>query len=453
MLITYDSKKKNKTPRTMITKIIHQIWNERKQNAWLFLELIVASLFLWLAIDPLFTLVCRGNLPKGYTPEKVYRVKYDAYITDPSSGYQYNENSKKEFLAQLEDAFDNIPEIECSFIGQSELSPNPNGYSSTMVAIPNDLPDSLTDWKGARIFNITTTDKSRFFETLRAIDVKSGKLLQQADYAGNDGAYLSRRQAMALFGTTDVVGKKFINVHHDSFTILGVFEDFQLLNYDEYTPIVLFCNNNIDKHTFHDEIYFRLKDSADEDEFKKKFENEIMPKYNLGVYHIAGLESYMERIEEHDKQYNISNKYRLYAGLSGFALFCAFMGVFSAFWIRTNSRRRDIGIMRSVGASSGSVVGQFVTEAMILVTVAFIISMPLIAHYIYVEGFAEPLANVPTWIRDKTPDQSYLHNRAVPHFAIVTAVAYMLISAIAIAGALMPSIRITRSLPADALRE
>ena len=436
----------------MITKIIHQIWNERKQNAWLFLELIVAIIFLWLAIDPLFTLVCRNNLPKGYTPEKVYRVKYEAFVTDPSN-YKASENNKAEFLAQLADAFDNIPEIECRFMGQHGLEPNPGGYSSTMLALPVDKPDSLIDWKNARVYNIVANEKSRFFETVRAIDVKTGKVLQQADYAGKDGAYLSRREAMALFGTTDVVGKKFINSHHDSFTILGVFEDLQLISYDEYTPIVLYCNNNIDKHTFRDEIYFRLKDSADEDEFKKKFENEIMPKYSHGIYHIMGLQSYMDCIEEYDKQYNITNKYRLYTGLSGFALFCAFMGVFSAFWIRTNSRRRDIGIMRSVGATASSAVGQFVTEAMILVTVAFVVSMPLITHYIYIDGFAEPLAKVPTWVHNETPDQSYLHNRTLPHFAIVTAIAYLLISAIAIAGSLLPASRITRSLPADALRE
>ncbi|MBR5511515.1 MAG: FtsX-like permease family protein [Bacteroidaceae bacterium] len=436
----------------MITKIIHQIWNERKQNAWLFLELIVAIIFLWLAIDPLFTLVCRGNLPKGYTPEKVYRVKYEAFVTDPSS-YQASENNKAEFLAQLTNALNSLPEIECCFMSQAGLEPNPAGYSSTMVAVTDDKPDSLIDWKNARVYNIVANEKSRFFETVRAIDVKTGKVLQQADYAGKDGAYLSRRQAMALFGTTDVVGKKFINVHHDSFTILGVFEDLQMISYDEYTPIVLYCNNNVDKHTFRDEIYFRLKDSADEDEFKKKFENEFMPKYSHGIYHIMGLESYMDCIEEYDKQYNITNKYRLYTGLSGFALFCAFMGVFSAFWIRTNSRRRDIGIMRSMGATASSAVRQFVTEAMILVTVAFVVSMPLIAHYIYVEGFAEPLAKVPTWVHNETPDQSYLHNRALPHFAIVTAIAYLLISAIAIAGSLLPAVRITRSLPADALRE
>ena len=436
----------------MITKIIHQIWNERKQNAWLFLELIVAIIFLWLAIDPLFTLVCRNNLPKGYTPEKVYRVKYEAFVTDPSS-YQASENNKAEFMAQLTNALNSLPEIECCFMSQAGLEPNPGGYSSTMVAIPDDKPDSLIDWKNARVYNIVANEKSRFFETVRAIDVKTGKVLQQADYAGKDGAYLSRRQAMALFGTTDVVGKKFINVYHDSFTILGVFEDLQMISYDEYTPIVLYCNNNVDKHTFRDEIYFRLKDSADEDEFKKKFENEFMPKYSHGIYHIMGLESYMDCIEEYDKQYNITNKYRLYTGLSGFALFCAFMGVFSAFWIRTNSRRRDIGIMRSMGATASRAVGQFVTEAMILVTVAFIVSMPLIAHYIYIEGFAEPLAKVPTWVHNETPDQSYLHNRTLPHFAIVTAIAYLLISAIAIAGSLLPASRITRSLPADALRE
>ena len=424
----------------MLKQLMHQIWNERKQNAWLFLELIFASIFLWLAIDPLFTLVCRGNLPKGYTPEKVYRVKCDAY------------NTKKDFLNQLADAFDNIPEIECRFMGQHGLEPNPGGYSSAMLALPVDKPDSLIDWKVARFYNIRTNEKSRFFETVRAIDVKTGKVLQQADYAGNDGAYLSRRQAMALFGTTDVVGKKFINVYHDSFTILGVFEDLQLLNYDEYTPIALFCNN-VDNFTFGEEIYFRLKDSVDEDEFKKKFESEIMPKYSHGINHIMGLQSYMECIDKHDKQYNITNKYRLYAGLAGFALFCAFMGVFSAFWIRTNNRRRDIGIMRSVGATKRRVCMQLVAETVILVTVAFVVSMPLIAHYITVEGFAEPLAKVPTWIHNDTPDQSYLHNRALPHFAIVTAVAYMLICAIAIGGALLPSLHITRTLPADALRE
>ena len=40
----------------MIKTILHQIWNERRQNGWLFVELIAIAIFLWVAIDPLFVL-------------------------------------------------------------------------------------------------------------------------------------------------------------------------------------------------------------------------------------------------------------------------------------------------------------------------------------------------------------------------------------------------------------
>ena len=55
----------------MITKTLHHIWNERKQNAWLFLELVVVSLFVWLSIDPIVDLVSRNNIPANYDNNNV----------------------------------------------------------------------------------------------------------------------------------------------------------------------------------------------------------------------------------------------------------------------------------------------------------------------------------------------------------------------------------------------
>ncbi|MBR5849145.1 MAG: ABC transporter permease, partial [Bacteroidaceae bacterium] len=60
----------------MIKKIIHQIWNERKENAWIFLELLAVSIFMWLAIDPLFNLISRDSVDKGYDSEKIYNITY-----------------------------------------------------------------------------------------------------------------------------------------------------------------------------------------------------------------------------------------------------------------------------------------------------------------------------------------------------------------------------------------
>ena len=66
----------------MITKLLHQIWNERKQNAWLFLELFVVSLFVWLSIDPVIDLMSRSNIPQNYNDDNVYEIRFFQYRND-----------------------------------------------------------------------------------------------------------------------------------------------------------------------------------------------------------------------------------------------------------------------------------------------------------------------------------------------------------------------------------
>ena len=123
----------------MITKILHQIWNERKQNAWLFLELIVASLFLWLAIDPLFTVVCRNNIPKGYEAKRLYSLKCDKYFSYEPQWREGMSDPKygQEFLQQIGEAFDNIPEIESYFIGSENFQINNRSTNSLIYAADN----------------------------------------------------------------------------------------------------------------------------------------------------------------------------------------------------------------------------------------------------------------------------------------------------------------------------
>ena len=37
----------------MIRLIFHQIWNQRRQNLWIWLELMVLSVFIWMVMGPL----------------------------------------------------------------------------------------------------------------------------------------------------------------------------------------------------------------------------------------------------------------------------------------------------------------------------------------------------------------------------------------------------------------
>ena len=123
-----------------------------------------------------------------------------------------------------------------------------------------------------------------------------------------------------------------------------------------------------------------------------------------------------------------------------FSLFTIFLGMLSAFWIRTSSRKSEIGIMRSVGASKRTIIRQFITEVTLLVSIGFAVAMLFVLHHLHVNGYTNPM-----------PYPSSLGGPL--HFTWVTATTYIILLIIAIAGAAIPAWRITRILPADALKE
>ena len=98
----------------MITKLLHQIWNERKQNAWLFLELFVVSLFVWLSIDPVIDLMSRSNIPQNYNDDNVYEIRFFQYRNDSP---KYNpaladDKYTLEAYRQCLNMINDLPEVE-----------------------------------------------------------------------------------------------------------------------------------------------------------------------------------------------------------------------------------------------------------------------------------------------------------------------------------------------------
>ena len=49
----------------MVKTIFNQLWNQRKMNFWIFLELLAVSFFLWLVLDPVYVLNVNKQTPRG----------------------------------------------------------------------------------------------------------------------------------------------------------------------------------------------------------------------------------------------------------------------------------------------------------------------------------------------------------------------------------------------------
>ena len=141
------------------------------------------------------------------------------------------------------------------------------------------------------------------------------------------------------------------------------------------------------------------------------------------------------------------NQLRLKYSLAGFALLCIFLGMVGTFWIRCNARRQEIGIMRSMGASENAVRNQFLAEAFLLVTVAFVVALPVVFHQVHESGFFS------SGVTRTILDMSYWQNQPVMHFCIVTLMTYIILLVIALIGTYIPVKRASHILPADALRD
>lgn len=460
----------------MIKKILHQIWNERKENLWLFMELIVASIFLWLALDPLYTLVCRNNVPNGCDISNTYQIEFSKYIAqDIKFNPEYmDENAMHQCCTQAINTIRSMPEVQYHAITQYGSVPNSYSKAYGVFTADSTEPDfngkslkeieQLIENKGIKetqlqFWEYFRTEYSNYPATFNIKDIHTGEFLKNDLSRYPNETYISESAAMKLFGTTDARGREFQNIYQrKKYNVAGVFKDIQTIQYDEPSSLIIFPLEPSDENFSYSYngttlfLHIRLKDGVDNNEFEKRFRNEIMPKLEIGNIYCSNITSHKKIKEKYARLFGISNKYRLYAGLSAFALFCAFLGLLSSFWIRTAERKNEIGVMRSMGASRRKIIKQFVVEALLLTSVAFIVAMPVILHYLYIDGFSDPLKEL-QFMNKESADPAYLHNQPLTHFFMVTAISYIFITIISIIGATIPAWRATRMMPADALRE
>ena len=69
-------------------KILNNLWSQRTNNVWLFLELIVVCFVAWTQLDPIIVRLYYRSLPSGIDGERMGQHPVHATIRD--SGRQYD---------------------------------------------------------------------------------------------------------------------------------------------------------------------------------------------------------------------------------------------------------------------------------------------------------------------------------------------------------------------------
>ena len=264
--------------------------------------------------------------------------------------------------------------------------------------------------------------------------------------------FVSEHFAKKMFGTIQVVGRKVYTDPTYSMEIGGVFKDIKTRDYHASYPLTISMNRNFQMHDFAHKnhfIVFRLKEGVNFDKFNERFKKEVAPHMSLGNFYFDNIQPLAEKRQELGTMTGAYNKLRLKGSLTAFTLLCIFLGMVGTFWIRCNARRQEIGLMRSLGATERRVKNQFLKEAGLLVSGAFVFSLILVVNFVVMtDGMAQQ--NV-----SGQPEFALVSQWLSPgvQFTMVSLITYLALLVIALVGTLIPVRRAVKVLPADALRD
>ena len=437
----------------MYKTIFHQLWNQRKQNGWIFFELLVVSFFLWMVIDPIAFLTGNKLIPRGYDSDRGYVVRLDAY--NETNGTFKPEEAVDSLVGK---AFERVilelrhmPELECYSLSTSASFPNSGSWNGgTLYA---DTTASRNKEAGKQLsiqeYSYICTDESNLFRTYGMRDARTGgEVAVPEDCSGK--IFISESIARKFFGTVEAVGRE-LCLDNTTREVAGVFCDYKHRDYDQPYPLVIQADRNmrVDKYMHWRYVFvFKLKAGVDAKAFEARFHKEVAPKLHQGNFFCSWLKPFETLSEEWAVQSGKINKLRLQYSLAIFALVSIFLGMVGTFWIRCNARRQEIGVMRSMGAARSVITKQFLIEAGILVTTAYIIGLLIVFNYVYLSGM-----NGGVTFEGNNLNQLYWQNRFGAHFAVVSVVTYLVLLVTALIGTYIPVRRTANILPADALRD
>lgn len=429
----------------MIKIIFKTVWNQRKQNAWIMIELILVGFFLWKSINPLVDIVSTGMVNEGYDDSGLYISQFSMY-DKTSQNYDAktdNDTINHDIFMRAVNAIKQCPEVESYGVANGWYSvPNNTSYNGCNIS-------SDTTHHATQVYAICHEAGGDLMETYKFKDAITGKTMHCNDrISAKQAIYISEQLAKDMFGTTNVIGKS-LHFNEDTstrFKVAGVFKDVNTRTHT--TP---YAGLTISDETLKDcgytnaVICFRIKEGTDAKKFEEKFKHQIAPKFAVGNFITLSINNMKDIKHQYMENSGISNQYRLQMMMSGFFLICVFLGMVGTFWIRCNNRRGEIGVMKAIGCSINRITSQFVTEAFVIVTIAFIVSTILMLNVAYTKDFFKTnpsLMNYP-----------YLAFHPIKMFAIVSAITYVIMLFISLLGTYIPVRRAAKTLPADALKE
>ena len=435
----------------MFHLILKTLWTRRRRNAWLLAELILVAVLSWAIFDPVIVVTHDRMLPLGYDADRLCLVSMDA-LQPSAPGY----NSLSAGTDALMDSYLHIidrvrlyPDVEQATSLMGFSYPGSQGSSSNSFRVEGD-----TAADGTYVYIVEFLPHTHFFETYGFHPGKGLSPAELSDYAyGATDVVMDENTLDYLFHTDDPRHKRFWEYDEKDTTYINIIGTVGSVKfYSDQRPIPLAFLPGKEEDMARDympanaRILIRLKDGVSMDRFLHDFKPWMLQNLRAGNLYARDLKTYRQGIAEAEA-WSSTPIYRRNLLVAVFFLVNLCLGVVGTFWLQTRTRREEVGVMLSFGATPGHIVRLLLGEGAVLTTLGTLVGCFIYLQYAISEGFSKGAM----WNDILRPE--YWTDYFWTHFLVVSFIVYAILLLVVSVGVYIPARKISRIPPTEALRD
>ncbi|HCY00858.1 MAG TPA: hypothetical protein DG754_12030 [Bacteroidales bacterium] len=416
----------------MLKHITQIIWNERKHNIGVWIELFLVSLLLWYIVDYVTFFVSKYNEPLGFDTEHTYIMNLGELNSKSAEFVQENSTiSKAQQLYTILDRIKLNPMIEAASFSYFS-SPHIGSNSSLNI---------FRDTLQTRQYNLVRMVTPDFFKVFKyeSVNGSSDELVQALE---RGEFVIPIDVAQELFKENESpIGKQIsFSKEEDAgkFTVGAVSKTVRYDNFSNWNNYVAYTLDNQMIENFSNQwvvfLEFCVRVKPDEDyEFIDRFREQMSEQFRVGNFYLNTIKYIPANKEEYQRSRIKDLKIRGFVAF--FLLINIFLGITGTFWIRTQYRRGEIGVRIAMGESRKGLLRMFFTEGLLLLTFAMIPAMLVFAFITNAEILVESSAFT------------------IGRYFIGFGITYILLALMILLGIWFPARKAVKVSPADALRD
>jgi putative ABC transport system permease protein len=335
----------------MITHLFKLIWNKKKQNFLLMLEILISFMVMFAVFTAAVYYYRNYNKPIGFDYENVWSFKYDdpEGMRDADSIAAFNHTIKKMIAA--------MPQVES--VSFSDIN-TPFGDATMFTSIFFNQAPAQTE-----IYRVDDD-----YQRLLNIPLLKGRWFSKEDDIGKEkSVVINEALQESLFGGSDAVGRVIDYQGNGALKmrIVGVIGEVKDKGDLQPPRNGFYTRMDTSNQRDYGAMLIKVRPGTSavfERSLYKSLSNAIR-NTSIDIWHLDDRRRIVTL--------QMLGPILILLIVAGFFVINVSLGLFGVLWYNISKRKSEIGLRRAVGASGNAISRQMVAEALVLSTISLIV--------------------------------------------------------------------------------